>query len=183
MAFVALGTPVRYLTFCISRIFPMMIFLMKIRNIKTQNFDLQFVATTQPINALAFIFDGLFFGSSDFSYAALSMVIYGWKSFFLSENQNSVSNACCYMHQIKGTYIPTCLQWRTWVCLQIIVTIISSGVMFLAESKLKFIGIWVGLTVLMTMRMLTGFLRYLLVTYVGLRIVQALYIQRISKNF
>ncbi|KAI4304810.1 hypothetical protein MLD38_040276 [Melastoma candidum] len=33
-----------------------------------------FVALTQPINALAFVFDGVNFGASDFSYAAYSMV-------------------------------------------------------------------------------------------------------------
>lgn len=35
---------------------------------------LQFVALTQPINALAFVFDGLHYGVSDFEYAAVSMV-------------------------------------------------------------------------------------------------------------
>ncbi|KAJ0793110.1 putative multi antimicrobial extrusion protein [Helianthus annuus] len=33
-----------------------------------------FVAATQPINALAFVFDGVNFGASDFAYAAYSMV-------------------------------------------------------------------------------------------------------------
>jgi len=35
---------------------------------------LQFVSASQPINALAYIFDGLHYGISDFSYAAISMV-------------------------------------------------------------------------------------------------------------
>ena len=35
---------------------------------------LQFVVLTQPINALAFVFDGLHYGVSDFEYAAVSMV-------------------------------------------------------------------------------------------------------------
>jgi len=34
----------------------------------------QFVALTQPINALAFVFDGINFGASDFAYSAYSMV-------------------------------------------------------------------------------------------------------------
>ncbi|MFS7907424.1 putative multi antimicrobial extrusion protein [Helianthus anomalus] len=34
-----------------------------------------FVAATQPINALAFVFDGVNFGASDFAYAAYSMVL------------------------------------------------------------------------------------------------------------
>ncbi|OAY48523.1 protein DETOXIFICATION 42 [Manihot esculenta] len=34
-----------------------------------------FVAGTQPINALAFVFDGVNFGASDFAYSAYSMVV------------------------------------------------------------------------------------------------------------
>lgn len=34
----------------------------------------QFVSASQPLNALAFIFDGLHYGVSDFPYAAYSMV-------------------------------------------------------------------------------------------------------------
>lgn len=34
----------------------------------------QFVAGTQPINALAFVFDGVNFGASDFAYSSYSMV-------------------------------------------------------------------------------------------------------------
>lgn len=37
-------------------------------------FPFQFVAATQPINALAFVFDGVNFGASDFAYSAYSMV-------------------------------------------------------------------------------------------------------------
>ncbi|XP_048635482.1 protein DETOXIFICATION 42 isoform X3 [Brassica napus] len=36
---------------------------------------LPFVAGTQPINALAFVFDGVNFGASDFGYAAASLVM------------------------------------------------------------------------------------------------------------
>jgi Na+-driven multidrug efflux pump len=35
----------------------------------------QFLALTQPINSLAFVFDGLHYGASDFSYAAYSMML------------------------------------------------------------------------------------------------------------
>jgi len=34
----------------------------------------QFVAATQPINSLAFVFDGVNYGASDFAYAACSLV-------------------------------------------------------------------------------------------------------------
>ncbi|CAL5072975.1 unnamed protein product [Urochloa decumbens] len=36
-----------------------------------------FVSASQPINALAFIFDGLHYGVSDFSYSAFSMMVVG----------------------------------------------------------------------------------------------------------
>ena len=34
----------------------------------------QFVAVTQPLNSIAFVFDGVNFGASDFAYSAFSMV-------------------------------------------------------------------------------------------------------------
>ena len=37
-------------------------------------FSDQFVAGTQPINSIAFVFDGVNFGASDFAYSAYSMV-------------------------------------------------------------------------------------------------------------
>ncbi|MCL7040726.1 hypothetical protein MKW94_029513 [Papaver nudicaule] len=39
--------------------------------------SLWFVAGTQPLNAVAFVLDGLYYGVSDFSYAAYSMVLIG----------------------------------------------------------------------------------------------------------
>lgn len=36
-----------------------------------------FVAASQPMNALAFVIDGLYYGVSDFGYAAYSMVVIG----------------------------------------------------------------------------------------------------------
>ncbi|KVI00689.1 hypothetical protein Ccrd_021058 [Cynara cardunculus var. scolymus] len=36
---------------------------------------LQFVAGTQPINSIAFVFDGVNFGGSDFAYSAYSMIL------------------------------------------------------------------------------------------------------------
>ncbi|CAN1200119.1 Protein DETOXIFICATION 42 [Linum perenne] len=49
-----------------------------------------FVAGTQPINALAFVFDGINFGASDFGYAAYSMVLVAifsiWCLLFLSSS-------------------------------------------------------------------------------------------------
>jgi len=36
---------------------------------------LQFVTISQPVNAIAFVADGLYYGVSDFAYAAYSTVL------------------------------------------------------------------------------------------------------------
>ncbi|KAI3835644.1 hypothetical protein MKX03_015247 [Papaver bracteatum] len=66
-----------------------------------------FVAATQPINALAFVFDGVNFGASDFIYSAYSMAM----------------------------------------CL------------FLLSASHGFVGIWIALTIYMSLRMFAGFWR------------------------
>ncbi|PNY13174.1 MATE efflux family protein chloroplastic-like [Trifolium pratense] len=38
---------------------------------------IRFVAGSQPVNALAFVIDGIYYGVSDFEYAAYSMVVVG----------------------------------------------------------------------------------------------------------
>ncbi|XP_075633248.1 protein DETOXIFICATION 42 [Castanea sativa] len=75
---------------------------------------LPFVAATQPINALAFVFDGINFGASDFAYSAYSMIM---------------------------------------------VAIISILCLFLLSAGHGFIGIWVALTIYMSLRTFAGFWR------------------------
>lgn len=73
-----------------------------------------FVALTQPINALAFVFDGINFGASDYAYSAYSMIT---------------------------------------------VAVISIIVLLLLSSSYGFIGIWVALSIYMSLRMFAGFWR------------------------
>ncbi|KAJ8449482.1 hypothetical protein Cgig2_002279 [Carnegiea gigantea] len=73
-----------------------------------------FVAFTQPINALAFVFDGVNFGASDFAYSAFSMVMVA-----------AVSILC----------------------------------LLLLSSHHGFIGIWIALTIYMSLRAFAGFWR------------------------
>ncbi|KAH7387637.1 hypothetical protein KP509_16G034200 [Ceratopteris richardii] len=75
---------------------------------------LPFVIATQPINSLAFVFDGIHFGALDFWYAAKSMVL---------------------------------------------VAILASMTIFLAARVMGFVGIWIGLSSFMALRMLVGFFR------------------------
>ncbi|XP_052187857.1 protein DETOXIFICATION 42 [Diospyros lotus] len=76
--------------------------------------SIPFVAATQPINALAFVFDGVNFGASDFAYSAYSMVLVAVASIFL---------------------------------------------LFILSSSHGFIGIWVALTIYMSLRVFVGFWR------------------------
>ncbi|KAL3828188.1 hypothetical protein ACJIZ3_016990 [Penstemon smallii] len=73
-----------------------------------------FVAASQPINALAFVFDGVNFGASDFAYSAYSMVM---------------------------------------------VAILSIIVLFILSSTSGFVGIWIALTIYMSLRAFAGFWR------------------------
>ncbi|GAV57288.1 PPR domain-containing protein/MatE domain-containing protein [Cephalotus follicularis] len=73
-----------------------------------------FVAVTQPINALAFVFDGINYGASDFAYSAFSMVL---------------------------------------------VAIVSIVILFILSSSYGFIGIWVALSIYMSLRAVAGLLR------------------------
>ncbi|GAB2291627.1 Protein DETOXIFICATION 45, chloroplastic [Dionaea muscipula] len=75
-----------------------------------------FVSACQPINALAYIFDGLHYGVSDFRYAALSMMVAG---------------------------------------------AISSAVLLYAPGVIGLRGVWLGLTLLMSLRTVAGFSRLL----------------------
>ncbi|KAJ7950044.1 Protein DETOXIFICATION [Quillaja saponaria] len=70
-----------------------------------------FVAGSQPVNALAFVLDGLYYGVSDFEYAAYSMVLVG---------------------------------------------LISSVFLLVAAPVLGLPGIWTGLFLFMTLRVLAG---------------------------
>ncbi|GMN40429.1 hypothetical protein TIFTF001_009653 [Ficus carica] len=75
---------------------------------------LLFVAGSQPVNALAFVIDGLYYGVSDFGYAAYSMVIAG---------------------------------------------LISSLFMLVAAPSFGLAGVWTGLFLFMTLRVVAGFWR------------------------
>lgn len=73
-----------------------------------------FVAATQPITSLAFVYDGIHYGAADFGYAASAMVV-------------------------------------------LVLPVL--GTLLLAPQYLGLPGVWMGLTLLMTMRMLAGFYR------------------------
>lgn len=73
-----------------------------------------FVALTQPINSLAFVFDGLNYGASDFAYSAYSMIA---------------------------------------------IAIISIACLYALSTSYGFVGIWVALSIFMSLRAIAGFSR------------------------
>ncbi|XVF04717.1 hypothetical protein REPUB_Repub05bG0109200 [Reevesia pubescens] len=73
-----------------------------------------FVAATQPINSLAFVFDGVNFGASDFAYSAFSLVL---------------------------------------------VAIVSIICLSILSATHGFIGLWIALTIYMSLRAFAGFWR------------------------
>ncbi|KAF6144828.1 hypothetical protein GIB67_038927 [Kingdonia uniflora] len=77
-----------------------------------------FVAGSQPVNALAFVLDGLYYGVSDFAYAAYSMVYS-----------------------------------------QVLVGIITSLFLLVAAPSFGLAGIWMGLFLFMSLRVLAGIWR------------------------
>ncbi|XP_057839067.1 protein DETOXIFICATION 42 isoform X1 [Cryptomeria japonica] len=90
----------------ISRLFSNDIHVLKMTYI-----GMPFVAATQPLNSLAFVFDGINFGASDFAFAAYSMVI---------------------------------------------VSMITIGCLLTLSAHWGFVGVWIALTIMMTLRMLAG---------------------------
>ncbi|KAM6568435.1 hypothetical protein CsatB_016420 [Cannabis sativa] len=82
--------------------------------LELMSLGIPFVAVTQPINALAFVFDGINYGASDFAYSAYSMVLVG---------------------------------------------IISIWCLFVLSSTYGFVGIWIALSLYMTLRTCVGFWR------------------------
>ncbi|PWA77389.1 Multi antimicrobial extrusion protein [Artemisia annua] len=73
-----------------------------------------FVAVSQPMNAIAFVLDGLYYGLSDFGYASYSMVVIG---------------------------------------------LATSAFFLLAVPKFGLAGVWTGLFLFMTLRVLAGIWR------------------------
>ncbi|TKY53326.1 MATE efflux family protein 1 [Spatholobus suberectus] len=74
----------------------------------------QYVAATQPINALAFVFDGVNYGASDLTNSAYSMIMVALASIFS---------------------------------------------LYMLSSSLGFTGIWIALSIYMTLRIFAGFWR------------------------
>jgi Na+-driven multidrug efflux pump len=100
----------------------------------------QFVAGTQTINALAFVFDGINFGASDYTYSAYSMVNHPFspliKPLKVLPNNKFNDN------------------------LQVGVAAISIPCLTYLAAHNGFIGIWVALTIYMSLRTIASIWRY-----------------------
>lgn len=141
-------------------------------------FPLQFVAATQPINALAFVFDGVNFGASDFAYSAYSMVSsLGIPFLYLSidnTSQTYLSFSPSPQNTKASKFLKTpslpspqnrkfqqILNSENAFYVQVTVALFSILFLFILSSSYKFVGIWVALTIYMSLRALAGFWRYM----------------------
>lgn len=138
----------------------------------------QYVAATQPINALAFVFDGVNYGASDFTYSAYSMVSLE-NCFFCRLNasiwdcvHNSWKMVNLWLcHWKQGGKKPQPLIFLLWISLflphgictfcysQIMVALVSILSLYALSSSLGFTGIWIALLIYMTLRIFAGFWR------------------------
>lgn len=94
--------------------FALKLFTEDVNVIQVISLGIPFVIGSQPINSLAFVFDGVNYGASDFHYSAYSMILV-----------SSVSILC----------------------------------LKLLASSYGFVGIWLALSIFMTLRALAGFWR------------------------
>lgn len=103
---------------------------------------MQFVAGSQPVNAIAFVLDGLYYGVADFGFAAYAMV--------------SISSSSVGV--FDSPFTPTYKKvWLVVVVLeQVIAGFISSLVMLLAAPTYGLAGIWTGLFIFMALRLVAG---------------------------
>ena len=112
---------------------------------------LKFVSASQPINALAFIFDGLHYGVSDFSYSASSMVCaYNILCYF--DHATAVASVC-------SDVFLSVLIYQSLFNPQMVVGALSSLYLLYAPKVFGLPGVWAGLALFMSLRMTAGFMR------------------------
>ncbi|KAI3471666.1 hypothetical protein Pfo_028316 [Paulownia fortunei] len=111
--------------------FSSQLFTKDINVLRLLQLGIPFVAVTQPINSLAFVFDGLNYGASDFAYSAYSMAL----QFKLNLSDSPPS------------------------LLQVSIAGLSILCLFLLYSSNGFVGIWFALSIFMSFRAVAGFLR------------------------
>lgn len=118
---------------------------------------LQFVAISQPVNAIAFVADGLYYGVSDFAYAAYSTVLIYTPTlshyFFLSLTLQRYHVISYHLAQLcHANHIDI------WL-FQFFAGAVSSAFLLIAAPKFGLGGIWAGLTLFMSLRAIAGFWR------------------------
>ncbi|KAK4281864.1 hypothetical protein QN277_013310 [Acacia crassicarpa] len=108
-----LGLVLSFLLLCLLP-FASKLFTDDIHVLQLIRVGIPYVAVTQPINTLAFVFDGINYGASDFTYCAYSMIM---------------------------------------------VAILSILCLFTLSSIQGFVGIWIALSIYMSLRAFAGFWR------------------------
>ncbi|XP_039070101.1 protein DETOXIFICATION 42-like [Hibiscus syriacus] len=84
--------------------------------LELMNISFPFVAVTQPINALAFVFDGVNYGASDFAYSASSMVMVA-----------VMSLSCLFVLASSHGYVGIWIALTIFMCLRVFAGLLRVG--------------------------------------------------------
>ncbi|KAE8731191.1 MATE efflux family protein 1 [Hibiscus syriacus] len=76
--------------------------------LELMNISFPFIAVTQPINALAFVFDGVNYGASDFAYSAYSMIVVA-----------IMSLSCLFVLASSNGYVGIWIALTIFMCLRV----------------------------------------------------------------
>lgn len=106
----------------------------------------QFVTISQPINAIAFVADGLYYGVSDFAYAAYSTVEISTPTL---SHYSVIGYSCSFV----------ILAILIYSAFQVFAGAVSSAFLLVVAPKFGLGGVWAGLTLFMSLRAIAGFWR------------------------
>ncbi|KAK8984729.1 hypothetical protein V6N11_020045 [Hibiscus sabdariffa] len=84
--------------------------------LKLMNISFPFIAVTQPINALAFVFDGVNYGAADFAYSAYTMVMVA-----------VMSISCLFILSASHGYIGIWIALTIFMCLRVLAGLLRIG--------------------------------------------------------
>ncbi|GMI64756.1 multi-drug and toxic compound extrusion [Hibiscus trionum] len=84
--------------------------------LRLMNISFPFIAVTQPINALAFVFDGVNYGASDFAYSACSMVLVAVTSI-----------SCLFILSSSHGYVGIWIALTIFMCLRVFAGLLRIG--------------------------------------------------------
>ncbi|GMJ02329.1 multi-drug and toxic compound extrusion [Hibiscus trionum] len=112
---VVLGLVLSFILASVSQ-FASNLFTKDVDVLKLMNISFPFIAVTQPINALAFVFDGVNYGASDFAYSAYTMVMVA-----------IMSISCLFILSSSHGYVGIWIALTIFMCLRVFAGLLRIG--------------------------------------------------------